>query len=521
MSEFSPNTNSSLPPHVGLREFCCGIGFNRLIGIAAVALIHLAQIPANHAAEAKLSPAVQQALEENARQLSPISVTCTTRTASRLSPEETFERLKIGESLGPARNRFFVKMPSRVIWQDNRIYVSYKYLSGGAGDNETTSQGEMVYDGAGYSMGSVIGLSKETIAEQKKRGVTIDPFVRNMTREPLAKVLQRRPAGMGADNPYFQQAVGLLLGTSSRGATPGGTVEEQQPHASSAVLSGLDGGWKLISVEHAVLDGRRLVRIELEGDNPIRSGAIAYDLVNQRKMLQRNREFNEKQSARLTAPQKEGMLRFQQQQEQAMRVVEEQRKLPATRRYVFYLDPELHYAVRRFEQSYRPNALLTRSDCSGFEQISGRQLWLPRRVETQLHEYYSVPETVLKDAFLSRIVEVTAMDGNRVPDETFKLDYTTPGTMVRDATDPAAAKSKDGYVSYTIPARPEDLPGVIERARNGENMLQFAGGLPLASEPRVASYRKGALIAIGLSNIVMLGAGAAYVVWRRKQGNAL
>jgi hypothetical protein len=142
-------------------------------------------------------------------------------------------------------------------------------------------------------------------------------------------------------------------------------------------------------------------------------------------------------------------------------------------------------------------------------------------VETQLHEYYSVPETVLKDAFLSQIVEVTALDGNRVPEETFKLDYTAAGTMVRDATDPAAAKSKDGNVSYTIPARLEDLPGVIERARNGENMLQFGGGLPLASEPRVASYRKGALIAIGLSNMVMLGAGAAYVVWRRKRGDAL
>jgi hypothetical protein len=500
---------------------CCGIGFNRLIGIAAVALIHLAQIPANHAAEAKLPPAVQQALEENARQLSPISVTCTTRMASRLSPEETFERLKLGESLGLGRNRFFMERPSRIIWQDNKIYVSYKYLSGGVGDNETTSQQEIVYDAAGFSMGSIIGLSKETIAEQKKRGVTNDPVVRNLTREPLAKVLQRQPAGMGVDNPYFQQSVGLLLGTISRGETPGGVVDEQQPHASSAVLSGLNGGGKLISVETTVLDGRRLVRIELEGDNPIRSRAIAYDLVNQRKMLQRNREFNEKQSARLTGPEKEMRLRFQQQQEQGIRIIEEQRKLPATRRYVFYLDPELHYAVRRFEQSYGPNALLTRSDCSRFEQIRGRQLWLPRGVETELHEYYSVPETVLKDAFLSQIVEVTALDGNRVPEETFKLDYTAAGTMVRDATDPAAAKSKDGYVSYTIPARLEDLPGVIERARNGENMLQFGGGLPLASEPRVASYRQGALIAIGLSNMVMLGAGAAYVVWRRKRGDAL
>jgi hypothetical protein len=517
MNELGPDLDRSSPVCGTLRDSSRCIRLDRRIAVAAALFVHLAQVPATRAAELKIPPAVQQALEENARQLSPISVTCTMRVTSSLSPAETLERLKLANSFRP--DRFFSEHPSRIVWQDQKIYASFKFLSGEVGDNETTSLSESTFDGQVVSNSSLYNPSKEALARLKKMGGGAGPIARNITREPIAKVLQRQTFGLGIGSVYFQPAIGLLLESKSRGAVAGGGVDEYKSHAESAVLNCLQNGWKLISVENTLRDSHRSVRIEMQGDNPIRSSAVAYDLDNYRQMVQRNRAANEKQLARLTPQQKEMILGSQRQQEERVRIIEEQRKLPAMRRYVFYLDPELHYAVRRFEQSYGPDTLLARSDCSHFEQIPGRQLWLPRRVETQLHEYYSVPETVFKDAFLTQILEVSAIDGSRVPEELFKLDYTEPGTMVRDGTDPAA-KSKDGYLSYTVPARPEELPGVIERARNGENMVQFFGGPPLAAAPLVEKYRRGALLTIVLCNVAMLGAGAVYLVWRRRAGGA-
>jgi hypothetical protein len=515
MNEFSMSADRSSAGNRRLRIVSCRSRSGSLIAFAALLFVPLSQVPAIRAAEPQLPPAVQRALEESARQLSPISVTSTTRIASSLPPAETFERLKLADSF--QRDRFFGEHPSRIVFQDQKIYLSYKFLSGAVGDNETTSLSEITFDGQVVSSGYILNQSKAAVAQQKKMGSGIGPITRNITREPIAKLRQRQPSGIGAGNPYFQPSVGLLLATNSRGTAAGGTANEQKPQ--SAVLDCLNSGWKLISVENTLLDDHRCVRIELEGDNPIRSSAIAFDLDNHRKMLQRNRVNNEKQSARLTAQQKEMILRSQRQQEEMARLIEEQRNLPAMRRYIFYLDPDLHYAVRRFEQTYGPDTLLARSNCSQFQQIAGRQLWLPRRVETQLHEWYSVPETVFKDAFLTQIVEVSAIDGSRVPDETFKLDYTEPGTMVRDGTDPAA-KSKDGYVNYVVPARLEDLPSVIARARNGENMFPFGGGMPVAAEPLVERYRGSALLAIVLCNLAMFGAAGVYLVWRRRTGGA-
>ena len=101
-------------------------------------------------------------------------------------------------------------------------------------------------------------------------------------------------------------------------------------------------------------------------------------------------------------------------------------------------------------------------------------------METQLHEFDSVPGTVFKDSFLSFITTVSSMSGDRISDDAFKLDYeTVPGTIVRDGTVRAkSAKAGDNYVTYTVPTRTQDLPQVIERASNGENMVRFAASRP-------------------------------------------
>ncbi|HUE15705.1 MAG TPA: hypothetical protein VMR25_16170, partial [Planctomycetaceae bacterium] len=350
---------------------------SRLIGVVAVMFVQGAQIPANQAAEIELPPVVRRALEENAQQLSPIGVTSATRMASRLPPADTLERLKLAGSIRP--NRFFVEYQGRVVWQDQKLYASRKFLSGDVGDHETTSLSELTFDGHVISIGSVFSQSKQAITRPTRTGAAADSVQRHLIKRPLAKTPQRQPIAISAENPYFGHAVGLLLTTNPRGTAAGGTVDDQKPRVDSAVLNCLENGWTLISVENALLEGHRHVRVELEGDNAIRSRASADDLENRRKMLAPNPETNAKQgqSARLDLQHQAMMLRMQEQQEERVRRIEERRKLPATRRYVFYLDPDLHYAVRRFEQTYGPDILLTRTDCSQFEQIPGRQLWLP------------------------------------------------------------------------------------------------------------------------------------------------
>jgi hypothetical protein len=213
------------------------------------------------------------------------------------------------------------------------------------------------------------------------------------------------------------------------------------------------------------------------------------------------------------------LLRLVQQLEDSAKVIEARRQLPATRRYTFYLDPQLHYAVRRLDQNYGADTLLSRSDCTQFEQIPGRALWLPKKMETQLHEFDSVPGTVFKDSFLSFITTVSSMSGDRISDDAFKLDYeTVPGTIVRDGTVRAkSAKAGDTYVTYTVPTRTQDLPQVIERASNGENMVRFAGEPPLAAVPAADHFRSGTLQTIVLCNAGLLGAFVAFVAWRRRK----
>jgi RNA polymerase sigma factor (sigma-70 family) len=483
---------------------------------AALALTPPQKSTAPQPATSGLPAVVEQALRENARQLSPISVTSTGHMTSRLSPTETFERLKIR---GPNRpDHFFDEHACRTIWEGNRFYWSIKSHNGPAGDNETTSQSDVVFDGVNQValFGSTYTPSQAILAEQRKLGAKLAVSTRNLTKEKLATVFQRQSSPLAADLAYFQAAVGFVP-VAKLSSAPG-DKNEQAVRPDSAVLSALSSGSKLISVEDTKLDGRPVVRIELEGDNVIRTGALKYDLDAHRKRIERNREMLEKQSAKLNEKQKEMFRMSNEQMEHVAELIEAQRKLPATRLYTFYLDPQLHYAVRRLDQSYGPDTLLLRTDCSQFEQVSGRDIWLPRKVETQMHEYYSVPGAPFKDPFLTHVVEVTAIDGNRVPDDVFKLDYESfPGTFVRDGTRPAkASKTGDSYVSYSVPERHEDLPQVIERATNGENMVRGFGEPP-TSVPLANRFRDGVLWQMAIWNLGFVGAVGAYLSWRRRR----
>jgi RNA polymerase sigma factor (sigma-70 family) len=466
-----------------------------------------------------LPAVVEQALQENARQLTPISVTCVAQMSSRLPMTETFDRLKLNQF--SRSEHFFAADEARIFWQGNKIYSSVKASIGAAGDKEAFHQSDILYDGDSRIalMGSSNIQPEKFRDEQRKNGVNLPPVIRDLTKEPLATVIERLSSCCGATPmTYFQAPVGLVLAVTS-GSGSAGIQQQQTLNPGSAILSGLSHGWKLISVGNTELEGRPVVRIDLDGENIIRANALAFDLEAHRRSLQEQRANFEKQLPRMNAQQKEMLLRSQEQQENQGRLMEALRKLPATRRYTFYLDPQLHYAVRRLDQSYGTDTLLSRADCTQFQQIPGRELWLPKKVETQLHEYYSAPGTFFKDAFLSFTTTVSSMSGDRIPPDVFKLDYeSVPGTTVRDGTVQAkSSKSGDGYVMYTVPNRHEDLADVVARAASGQNMVRFPGGPPLAASPVAERFRSGALQTIVLCNAGLLGAVVAFVALRRRK----
>ena len=360
-----------------------------------------------------------------------------------------------------------------------------------------------------------------------KKGANFAPVIRNLTKERLATVLTRQSAPetqsaglIAADMAYFQLPTGLVLAASSNNSATG--KQQQTLTPSSAVLAGLNQGWKLLSVQNTQLDGRPLVRVDLEWANPIQVSAVKYDLEALRKRIEKERQSFEKQSAKLNAEQKDKLNRSLAQQENMAIAIEAERKLPATRRYSFYLDPQLHYAVRRLDQSYGPDTLLVRSNCSEFQQIPGRNVWLPKKIESQFHQSVSAPDTVSKDNFVSQTLSVSAISGDCVSDDAFRVEYeATPGTIVRDGTVRAKCSklgsmqldgADDPYVTYTVPTKE-----VITRAAAGENMVCFPRRPHLAVVPIGIHFRSGALQTIMLCNAGLLGAVVAFMTWHRRR----
>ena len=218
-----------------------------------------------------LPAVVERALQENARQLSPITVTCTAQLSSRLPPTETFDRLKLNPF--SRSDRFFSAIHGRILWQDNKVYSIVTSPVGSAGDKESTMQSDILYDGDSRVVlrGSSHISSKEFLDQQKKNGVNMAPVIRNLTKEPMEALAQKRTAGhIAADMAYFQTTMGLVL-AMNYGKSPAGGQDHLTLSAGSAVLAGLSGGWKLVSVENTQLEGRSLVRIDLEGENTIRA----------------------------------------------------------------------------------------------------------------------------------------------------------------------------------------------------------------------------------------------------------
>jgi hypothetical protein len=175
--------------------------------------------------------------------------------------------------------------------------------------------------------------------------------------------------------------------------------------------------------------------------------------------------------------------------------------------YVFYLDPEIGYAVRRWQDLTSEGRLRMQADCTLHETIPGHDVWLARKCHI---DYFTFDEEysgeIFDKPFLTIVVEVSDCDTKAVPDEMFTLNYNVPGARITDATLPESKLGKNA-VSYTIPVDLKDLDRTVERARQLTKVQSERGRNPVAS-----------VLIIG--NAIAVAGLLAYLIIRRRTKSA-
>lgn len=444
--------------------------------ILLVVLALCVGVEALSAQEAILPEEIREALVWNAQYLSPITVSSTQQYRTSLPLEETVENLKI---LNPPADIFFAKQSRRVIWQDGKIYSwNKKEVSGPRGfETESSFDGQIFYLGQPQRVYED-GTSQPTLSKDLVSWLAeTEPEVKYMKTE-------------------YHDAIGLLLPTRMK--------DLQANKGGSEILLLLEMGGRLSVIEDVKLDGRRTTRVELVAENPERRDAERLDLVEREKLLRSGKNTEE-------------FIR------QELAVLKQMQELPETRVYVFYLDPQMQYAVRRREERYEDGTLLLQVNNNEFEQLQGRKVWLPKKCTLDYYTWPGITGTYSKNPILSRVIEVSEFGLNPVPDKQFVLDYKTVGTLIFDRTDPGR------MLNYEIPADEivlEIALGKIQPILDLEKVKPVTESpmerdpesmKPLAKSPELMLSRKnwGWPLVILLNAIALVTLGAL-TIWRYK-----
>ena len=419
--------------------------------------IQLNQLPAE----------IQRALEANGAQLSPISITYTQVLKSKLSEQETYERLKTPDD--PSYRSLFQIEESRFVLQGQNLYSALKMKMGSDADDQNyvprVVLRELSFDGSTFYFGRI--------------------------EEGSPSKLQKTPKSIWGGNSYIGSAY-LLNGTVgvtyTRTRKPLGVGAQ----AESFILGSLRDGGELISVSNVSIDEKPHVKVEIRVENMKKTWADQYDVENlkQKSFKGKDRWLNQ---------------------------ILEQRKLPKTKRLVFLLDPALNYAVRQMEEWYDPQTLILRSSCSDFQRLKDRQLWLPWKYEIELHTHYDLPGVVFTDSFLTEIVQVTEISGDPVPEEQFVLDYQQPGTkiteLIESNTNTKSSDAEPIVYDYIVGNTPEQTKKNREVAARQAVASQRASNSPQA--PLIPAKPKAAIHWFLIINLIALLIVGGFFAYRR------
>jgi hypothetical protein len=166
---------------------------------------------------------------------------------------------------------------------------------------------------------------------------------------------------------------------------------------------------------------------------------------------------------------------------------------------VFWCDPELGYAVRRWEGRTRDtNLLCNRYHLQDYREVAP-SIWLPFLIVQEACAP-KAPQEYRNRPIMTYTLRVERLEANDVPDALFTLEAPA-GTRVADRT----IAGQDKPVMYKVPADPSKLDATIAAvlARRSETLISPPG-------------RKWVLFFVGV-NIAALLVLVALLVFRRRQ----
>ena len=117
--------------------------------------------------------------------------------------------------------------------------------------------------------------------------------------------------------------------------------------------------------------------------------------------------------------------------------------LPPDRTYIYYLNPAMNYAVRRAEERY-DSTLLLATDNEQFEELAGRNIWLPHKSTTHYYTAQMLPGKYFSEPILAETFEMTELSLKPVSDDQFVLQPPAGAQIFDQAGGTMTAAQKKG-----------------------------------------------------------------------------
>lgn len=297
----------------------------------------------------------------------------------------------------------------RVIVQEQRFYSRYVTLDPEGRAVEGSEQ-EVSFDGETLYMG---GVDKTLLAK----------------RVP-------RPGENWLRSDYFV-AIGLPL--------PDPPTARLIPTVLAVAATGGRG-----SVENVTLDGRASLCVRIHVENRERKKAIAQDVLKIEESLR-------------------GLGAAGDRIKQVIAQTKSLRGMPELLVESFFFDPDMNYALRKWEQRTPDGTLFKATVNDDFTQLKGRVIWLPRRVTYGWYWGPNGPSDVPSE---SHVITVSEALPDSAPAAQFVLDYSAPGTHVVDRT-----RDLNGE-EHIVPATQQALDRAATDARQaGEHHTSWSLGV--------------------------------------------
>lgn len=331
-----------------------------------------------------LPDGVREALLCNARDLTPLTVSWVHELKPMMSPDELS-----GQAHIPLKDQtdWFSRYECRSIIEADLLSTRLTRRLASSGAVEVL---EYSFDGTDAFIGRPNG-----------RGTDGLPYP-TLSKWNVGRMAQEQPNGMLIRSEYLTLA----------GFAVQSTAIELWEHAlpRSTIVKQLDEGASLAFADSVVADGRQLFRVEYSAVDPDVQRARNTDAVAAREQL----EAIEVPAAEIEA---------------RLRRLDAMRALPEVLCYIWLLDPQLAYAVCRYEERRPDGSVVLVGENDDFTKVEQRGVYLPRRCRVTYYTRSGLPRVFEKPLFAmeAHLESVGTDSTNRT---SFTLEYTEPGTCV-------------------------------------------------------------------------------------------